>query len=75
MSCPVDHNSLNGCSYNPEQDINPLNQMESPNQHPAPGQSKPLSTERETSTIPMAGKDEKWIYPSEQVVCFDLDVF
>lgn len=40
-----------------------------PNQLPSPGQKKPLSTDREKSTIPKAGADEQetWTYPSEQM--------
>ncbi|KAJ3269324.1 hypothetical protein HDV01_001568 [Terramyces sp. JEL0728] len=43
--------------------------MEQPNQKPAPDQQKPLSTEREVSSIPMGGKYEgtNWVYPSEQM--------
>jgi hypothetical protein len=60
------------CPYSAEkqaEEISSLNQMPPPNQRPAPGQSVPLSTEREVSSIPMGGKYEggKWIYPSEQV--------
>lgn len=41
---------------------------QSPNE-PLPGQSFPLSTERQMSTIPKANttKEEKWQYPSEQM--------
>lgn len=40
----------------------------SPNE-PLPGQSFPLSTERQLSTIPKAStmEGEKWEYPSEQM--------
>jgi cytochrome c heme-lyase len=63
------------CPYSAEkqaEEISSLNQMPPPNQKPAAGQSVPLSTEREVSSIPMAGKYEggHWIYPSEQVVLF-----
>ena len=41
--------------------------MPPPNQRPAPGQPFPLSTNRVRSTIPKAGTEEKWEYPSEQM--------
>lgn len=42
--------------------------MPPPNQRPSPGQPFPLSTERETSSIPRAGdKGDKWVYPSPQM--------
>lgn len=41
--------------------------MPAPNQLPSPGQPFPLSTERIKSTIPKAGTEEKWVYPSEQM--------
>ena len=48
--------------------INAANMMPAPNQCPAPGQAKLLSTERVTSSIPQ-GKDKsgRWVYPSEQM--------
>ncbi|KAK2708413.1 hypothetical protein QYM36_014130, partial [Artemia franciscana] len=46
----------------------PSEQMPPPNQRPAPDQTFPLSTERQTSTIPKADKNENWQYPSEQFV-------
>ncbi|KAJ1563314.1 hypothetical protein HK405_002511, partial [Cladochytrium tenue] len=60
------------CPYSADTDpaiVNPDNRMPPPNQHMAPGQAAPLPTEREVSTIPMAGRHEgkNWIYPSEQV--------
>jgi len=42
-------------------------QMPPPNQRPAPDQPFPLSTNREQSTIPKAGTNETWVYPSEQM--------
>ena len=40
----------------------------SPNQQAAPGQRAPLSTERETSTIPSGSSDDPlWVYPSQQM--------
>uniref|UniRef100_A0A061RAZ0 Holocytochrome c-type synthase n=1 Tax=Tetraselmis sp. GSL018 TaxID=582737 RepID=A0A061RAZ0_9CHLO len=48
--------------------LDPTNNMPmAPNQQPCPGQIKPLSTERETSTIPKGGTDSTWLYPSPQM--------
>ena len=44
-----------------------FSQMPPPNQRPAPDQPFALSTSRVTSTIPRAGKNENWVYPSEQM--------
>ena len=41
--------------------------MPPPNQRPAPDQPFHLPTERVTSTIPKAGTDENWVYPSQQM--------
>lgn len=42
--------------------------MPPPNQRPAPDQPFPLSTDREISHIPRAGKDDEcWVYPSPQM--------
>ena len=38
-----------------------------PNQQPFPGQRRPISTEREQSSIPKGGTDEAWVYPSPQM--------
>lgn len=38
-----------------------------PNQEPSPGQPFSLSKEREVSSIPKAGTDTNWTYPSEQM--------
>lgn len=47
--------------------INPLNMMPmESSQEPSPGQPFSLSTQRETSTIPKAGSEGNWVYPSEQ---------
>ncbi|XP_051556393.1 holocytochrome c-type synthase-like isoform X2 [Myxocyprinus asiaticus] len=48
-------------------DINPANMMPPPNQQPSPGQPFPLSVAREESTIPRAGSEQNWVYPSEQM--------
>ena len=48
--------------------LNPSNNMPAnANQMPAPGQRQPLSTTRETSTIPKGGTDATWVYPSPQM--------
>ena len=44
-----------------------LCQMPPPNQRPAPDQPFSLSRDRQKSTIPRAGRDETWVYPSEQM--------
>lgn len=66
--CPsADATSLysDGCPVNADND--PLNNMPPPDQQPAPDQPFPLSIERERSTIPKAGTDEYWHYPSAQM--------
>ncbi|KYQ88472.1 cytochrome c heme-lyase [Tieghemostelium lacteum] len=52
--CPIAH------------DINPTNNMYKPNQNPHPDQTKPLSKDRITSSIPRTDND-KWQYPSPQM--------
>jgi len=49
------------------QDIDPLNMMPPPNQRPSPDQPFPLPINRQTSSIPKAGTDERWVYPSQQM--------
>lgn len=59
--CPVKHDNS---------DVNPLNMMPPANQKPAPDQPFPLSTERQTSTIPKVTEDgsmQFWQYPSQQM--------
>ncbi|CAG5133635.1 unnamed protein product [Candidula unifasciata] len=48
-------------------EINKDNMMPPPNQRPAPDQPFPLSTHRIESTIPKAGTNETWVYPSQQM--------
>ncbi|XP_073705680.1 holocytochrome c synthase a [Garra rufa] len=48
-------------------DINPANMMPPPNQQPSAAQPFPLSVVREESTIPRAGSEQNWVYPSEQM--------
>nr|DBA44793.1 TPA_exp: holocytochrome c synthase [Selaginella uncinata] len=48
--------------------INPANRMPKvANQQPAPGQKEPLATSRQVSTIPKAGTEGTWLYPSQQM--------
>lgn len=59
--CPVQHG---------QSDINPLNMMPPANQQPAPDQPFPLSTDRQTSSIPKVtedGSQQFWQYPSQQM--------
>merc|ERR1712079_775437 len=46
---------------------NPLNMMPPPNQRPSPDQPFELPTERQKSSIPRAGTDQTWVYPSQQM--------
>lgn len=48
-------------------DINPANMMPPPNQVPSEGQPFSLSVKRHESTIPRAGSEQNWVYPSEQM--------
>ncbi|XP_071838234.1 holocytochrome c-type synthase-like isoform X2 [Apostichopus japonicus] len=48
-------------------DVDPSNMMPPPNQRPAADQPFALPTNRQVSSIPRAGKDENWVYPSEQM--------
>lgn len=69
--CPVKHTDASGnVVYNVyAQPIDPTNRMPlNPNQLPAPGQTKELSTDRVRSHIPKGGTDgETWEYPSPQM--------
>lgn len=71
--CPVDPSkwaSWAGASQPADEErLNLSNMMPAPNQQPAPGQTKPLSTDRVTSTIPQGsgGQGGRWVYPSEQM--------
>lgn len=59
--CPVKHDNS---------DVNPLNMMPPANQQPSPGQPFPLSTDRQTSSIPKVTEDgtvQFWQYPSQQM--------
>lgn len=49
--------------------LDPKNNMPlEPNQLPCPGQRKPLSIDRASSTIPKGGTESTWQYPSPQMV-------
>ena len=77
--CPIDHNNLpssasSSSSSRPAQcpiqhdtqsQINPLNQMPSLSQQPAPNQESLLPVDRETSSIPR-DDESRWEYPSPQ---------
>ncbi|KAL1006688.1 hypothetical protein UPYG_G00075430 [Umbra pygmaea] len=62
VGCPMKATDRPGQS-----DIDPTNMMPPPNQLPSPDQPFPLPLNREESTIPRAGTDKKWVYPSEQM--------
>ncbi|CAI4221484.1 unnamed protein product [Auanema sp. JU1783] len=66
--CPSAGGNAAGCPVGKE-NLNPLNnELEHPNQKPAPDQPFPLPTNREKSTIPKASADnETWTYPSPQM--------
>lgn len=59
--CPVQGGQLQ------MDDINPENMMPPPNQRPSPDQPFPLPINRQISSIPKAGTDEFWAYPSQQM--------
>ncbi|XP_041475403.1 holocytochrome c-type synthase-like [Lytechinus variegatus] len=65
--CPMSTGTNTLVVDNKTDDINPANRMPPPNQRPAPDQPFSLSTDRQTSSIPRAGKDENWVYPSQQM--------
>lgn len=72
--CPMSASTANyqsECPSNPNaagaNDIDPLNMMPPPNQRPSPDQPFELPIERQKSTIPKAGTDQTWVYPSQQM--------
>ncbi|OUC49705.1 cytochrome c/c1 heme lyase [Trichinella nativa] len=65
--CPMQKKSSSGCPMKSDDSLDPANMMPPENQQPAPDQPFPLSTERELSSIPKAGSDENWMYPSAQM--------
>merc|ERR1712107_796942 len=50
-----------------QSDIDPRNMMPPPNQRPSPDQPFDLPIDRQKSTIPKAGTEETWVYPSQQM--------
>eukprot|EP00735_Rhodelphis_limneticus_P009391 TRINITY_DN272_c0_g1::TRINITY_DN272_c0_g1_i1::g.1664::m.1664 TRINITY_DN272_c0_g1::TRINITY_DN272_c0_g1_i1::g.1664 ORF type:complete len:278 (+),score=25.09,sp/A5PJG7/CCHL_BOVIN/44.76/2e-64,Cyto_heme_lyase/PF01265.12/1.4e-72 TRINITY_DN272_c0_g1_i1:70-834(+) len=68
-SCPVATKGYKGSTvYNVYSEaIDPKNMMPPANQIPSPGQQEPLSTYRQSSSIPRGGTEETWLYPSEQM--------
>jgi len=48
-------------------DLDPRNMMPPPNQRPSPDQPFPLPIDRVKSSIPKAGTEETWVYPSPQM--------
>ena len=48
-------------------DVDPRNMMPPPNQRPSPDQPFDLPIERQKSSIPKAGTNETWTYPSQQM--------
>ncbi|XP_069128052.1 holocytochrome c-type synthase-like [Argopecten irradians] len=64
--CPMHQGGGEG-QTNTSDDIDPSNMMPPPNQRPAPDQPFPLDKDRITSSIPKAGGNENWVYPSEQM--------
>nr|CDJ85193.1 Cytochrome c c1 haem-lyase domain containing protein [Haemonchus contortus] len=74
-SCPktTDHvaqerYAMSGCPVGADGAVSPLNnELEHPNQKPAPDQPFPLPLAREKSTIPKAGTNDTWTYPSPQM--------
>jgi len=62
--CPMSQGESGGSA---SEEIDQTNMMPPPNQRPAPDQPFSLSTDRVKSTIPKAGSDETWTYPSPQM--------
>jgi len=65
--CPIQEASP-GPSSNEKVVLDPRNMMPlDPKQTPAPNQPFPLPIDRQKSTIPKAGSEETWVYPSQQM--------
>jgi cytochrome c heme-lyase len=67
--CPVDHSSMtSSCPrHSSPFSLNPRNNMPSlPNEPLRPSERESLPTARETSSIPMNERGERWEYPSPQ---------
>ncbi|XP_071952873.1 holocytochrome c-type synthase-like [Antedon mediterranea] len=65
--CPMSSQSKTTLVTQQDSDIDLRNRMPPPNQRPAPDQPFLLDTKRQRSTIPKAGSDETWEYPSQQM--------
>ncbi|RWS25881.1 holocytochrome C synthase/heme-lyase-like protein [Leptotrombidium deliense] len=69
--CPMRGDQKSQCPMhagNETEKINMLNMMPlDAKQQPSPGQPFPLSTDRQTSSIPKADENSNWQYPSEQM--------
>ena len=66
--CPIQ--GMSECPSNAQDqggEVDPRNMMPPPNQRPAPNQPFPLPIERQKSTIPKAGTEDTWVYPSQQM--------
>lgn len=64
--CPMTAASSQAPAGHPS-DVDPLNMMPPPNQRPAPDQPFELPIDRQKSSIPKAGTNETWVYPSPQM--------
>merc|ERR1711964_885188 len=62
--CP---SNPNAASVKDNSDVDPRNMMPPPNQRPSPDQPFDLPIERQKSSIPKAGTNETWTYPSQQM--------
>ena len=64
--CPMNAGKATATEANTS-DIDPRNMMPPPNQRPSPDQPFALPTDRQKSSIPKAGTEETWTYPSQQM--------
>ena len=65
--CPIQGGSECPSNASNGSDVDPRNMMPPPNQRPAPNQPFPLPIDRQKSSIPKAGTEETWQYPSQQM--------
>ncbi|CAJ0950735.1 unnamed protein product, partial [Mesorhabditis belari] len=66
--CPSSGAQAGGGCPVPHAGVDPANnELAHPNQKPAPDQPFALSTDRQKSTIPRAGTEATWVYPSPQM--------
>ena len=63
--CPVQASECPSSASSPG--LDPANMMPPANQLPAPNQPFPLPTDRQKSSIPRAGTQDNWVYPSQQM--------